>query len=112
MKLIRGSGIVSDRVSEQDCHQTILDMHRATGIIIDPHSAVAMTAAMRFKEDGIPMVVMETAQPCKFDETIRDVLGESASRPKPFEGIEDTLQFFEEMDPDPEKVKDLIRAYA
>ena len=37
---------------------------------------------------GVPMVVLETALPIKFAETIEEALGRTPPRPAKFEGIE------------------------
>ncbi|MFN3569462.1 MAG: threonine synthase, partial [Polaromonas sp.] len=39
-------------------------------------------------QPGVPMVVLETALPIKFAETIEEALGRLPDRPAKFEGIE------------------------
>jgi threonine synthase len=57
------------------------------------------------------MIVLETALPAKFNETIREALGRDAERPAGFENIEALPQRFEVMAPDVNKVKAFIAAH-
>ena len=106
------SGITSFATRQRQANEAILRIFNSTGVIIDPHTAVAMYAAIGMKHPGVPMVVMETAQPCKFDDAVKKALGLTAKPPAGMEGLLSAEKFFTLMDPDPEKVKDLIRAYA
>lgn len=54
------------------------------------------------------MIVLETALPAKFNETIQEVLGRDAERPAGFENIEALPQRFEVMSADVEKMKAFI----
>lgn len=106
------SGITSFATRQRQANEAILRIFNSTGVIIDPHTAVAMYAAIGMKHPGVPMVVMETAQPCKFDDAMKKALGFTAKPPAGMEGLLSAEKFFTLMDPDPEKVKDLIRTYA
>jgi threonine synthase len=70
--------IAGMRVSEADTRAAIRDAYRRSGVILDPHAAVAYCAALRFRHDAgtrAPMVVLATAHPAKFSELIREELG-------------------------------------
>ncbi|MDO8306087.1 MAG: threonine synthase, partial [Herminiimonas sp.] len=54
------------------------------------------------------MIVLETALPAKFNETIREALGRDADRPAGFENIEDLPQRFVVMPADAAQVKQFI----
>ena len=56
--------------------------------MIDPHTADAMKVGRAHRRDGVPMVVLETALPVKFNATVREAIGEDAPRPARFDGIE------------------------
>ena len=101
-------GFVSGYSTHADRLATILDVWERYGTMIDPHTADGVKVAREHREPGVPMVVMETAQPVKFPDTIREALGRDPLRPKDFEGIEDLPQRVEVMDPDPEAVKRFI----
>jgi threonine synthase len=53
---------------------------------------------------------METAQPAKFAETIRDAIGREPVRPAGFENLEKLPQRFEIMDADVGQIKHYIAA--
>ena len=48
-----------------------------TGEIIDPHTAVAMTAAKRAGASATPLVVLSTAHPAKFPEAVEEATGQA-----------------------------------
>ena len=54
------------------------------------------------------MVVLETALPAKFNETIREALGQDAERPPGFENIEALPQRFDVMTPEVAEIKRYI----
>ena len=56
--------------------------------IIDTHTADGVKVAREHMQPGVPMLVMETALPIKFAETIEEALGRLPPRPAKFEGIE------------------------
>jgi threonine synthase len=54
------------------------------------------------------MIVLETALPAKFNETIQEALGRDADRPAGFENIEALPQRFVVMPADAARVKDYL----
>ena len=68
---------------------TIREVAAKTGVVIDPHTAVAVKVGGEHAKPGVPMIVLETAKPAKFNETIREALGVDAEVPQ---GYEDLLQ--------------------
>lgn len=61
------------------------------GVVIDPHTADAVTVARQFAEreaDDTPLVCMATALPVKFEDTIAEALGSIPARPKRYENLE------------------------
>ena len=57
---------------------------------------------------AVPTLVLETAQPAKFEETIVEALGRKPARPARLENIEALSQRVEVMDADAEAIKALI----
>jgi threonine synthase len=57
------------------------------------------------------MIVLETALPAKFNETLREALGRDADRPAGFENIESLPQRFEVMAADVAAIKAYIAAH-
>lgn len=57
---------------------------------------------------GVPMLVLETALPIKFAETIVEALGREPDRPAKFVGIEALPKRVQLMDADVDAIKALI----
>jgi threonine synthase len=57
-------------------------------LMVDTHTADGLKVARQNLAPGIPMIVLETALPIKFAETIIEALGREPERPARFEGIE------------------------
>lgn len=63
-------------VDQDEVETCIADLHDRTGYVIDPHTAVAYAAAMRRNVDpGEAVVVLATAHPSKFPETVEKAIG-------------------------------------
>lgn len=62
--------------------RTIEEQYRATGQILDPHSAVAVAAARALSRDaGAPTVALACAHPAKFGETVARAIGREIPLP-------------------------------
>lgn len=105
---IREFGFVSGRSTHGDRVATIRDLSSRYGVTIDTHTADGVKVAREHLSAGTPMVVLETALPAKFADTIREALGREPERPASFEGIEALPQRFEVMPADVERVKGFI----
>lgn len=101
-------GFASGRSTHADRLATIRDVWRRYNVMIDTHTADAVKVAYEHREPGVPMVVLETAQPVKFSETIVEALNREPLRPADFVGIEDLPQRVHVMDADVEAVKAYI----
>ena len=107
-KKIAQFGFVSGKSVHADRLQTIRSVEKKYGITIDTHTADGIKVALEYIESGIPMIVLETALPAKFNETIKEALGRDANRPAGFEDIESLPQRFEVMTTDIAKMKAFI----
>jgi threonine synthase len=87
---------------------TIRDVHARYGVMIDTHTADGVKVAREHLTPGVPMIVLETALPAKFNETIREALGRDAERPAGFENIEALPQRFVVMPADVREMKEYI----
>ena len=81
-------GFVSSRSTHADRLATIRDTDQRFATLIDTHTADGLKAAREHLAPGVPMIVLETALPIKFAETIVEALGHEPDRPARFEGIE------------------------
>ena len=107
-KRIAEFGFVSGKSTHADRVATIRDLHEKYDLTIDTHTADGVKVARENLTAGTTMIVLETALPAKFNETIREALGRDAERPAGFENIEDLPQRFDVMTTDIEKMKAYI----
>ncbi|MCG1054427.1 threonine synthase [Mycetohabitans sp. B5] len=107
---VREFGFVSGRSTHADRIATIRDVHRRYQAMIDTHTADGVKVAREYLEPGVPMIVLETAQPIKFGDTIREALDRDPPRPPAFDGLEALPQRFTVLPADAARVKDFIRA--
>jgi threonine synthase len=64
------------RVDDEGTAATIADLHRRTGLLVDPHTAVGLAAALEQRASGdVPMVVLSTAHPAKFPDAVEAATG-------------------------------------
>ena len=81
-------GFVSGSSSHADRLATIRDTDTRYGEVIDTHTADGLKVGRAHRAQGIPMIVLETALPIKFADTITEALGRAPPRPAGFEGME------------------------
>jgi len=81
-------GFVSGSSSHADRLNTIRAVHQKYGKLIDTHTADGLKVAQEYREPGVPMIVLETALPAKFEETIIEALNIKPPRPAGFDNIE------------------------
>ena len=105
-------GFSSDRSTASDRLETIRSTAAQQGRLVDPHTADALSVARRHVEPGVPMLVLETAQPAKFAETVRAATGREPPRPPSFEGIEEKPKRVVKMANDAASLKAYIAAHA
>ena len=111
-KIEEDSGFVAGRSTHADRIATIRLVKEKYGRVIDPHTADGVKIALRHREARYPMICLETALPAKFEDTIREALGERPPRPERFEGIEALPQRFAVLKPDAGAVKQFIEKAA
>jgi threonine synthase len=81
-------GFVSGKSSHADRLDTIRDTFKRFDVMIDTHTADGLKVAREHLKPGVPMIVLETALPIKFAQTIVEALGREPGRPAKFDGIE------------------------
>ena len=101
-------GFVSGKSTHADRLATIRDTHQRFGATIDTHTADGVKVAREHTTPGQPMLVLETALPIKFAETIVEALGHAPERPAKFAGIEDLPKRVLNLPADAEQIKAYI----
>ncbi|MDX1494594.1 MAG: threonine synthase, partial [Longimicrobiales bacterium] len=77
-------------VSQEEVARCIGDLYRRTGYVADPHTAVAYEAASRRGDNGgRPRVVLATAHPAKFPDTVEQAIGREVELPPGLSKIQD-----------------------
>lgn len=109
---IAGYGFVSGSSTHADRLATIRDTHARFATIIDTHTADGLKVAREHLTQGVPTIVLETALPAKFAETIVEAIGREPERPAAMQGIEALPKRFERMPADAAQVKAFIAARA
>lgn len=105
-------GFVSGRSTHADRIATIRDVWTRHRVLIDPHTADAVTVARRAGIEDMPVVVLETAQAAKFAETLREAVGFEPPRPAELADLEQRPQRVTRLPADVQQVKDYIAAHA
>jgi threonine synthase len=105
-------GFVAGVSTHQDRLQTIKSLYDETGVLIDPHTADGVKVAAEFIEPGIPMLVLETALPAKFAETIQEAIGRPAPVPEHLRDLASLPQRVQAMDCDVDLVRNYIKQHA
>jgi len=104
-------GFASGSSSHADRLATIRTCQQRYGRLIDPHTADGLKVALEHRESGVPMIVLETALPTKFAETLVEATGQLPPRPPGLEGIEDLPKRVQVLDNDVAAVRALIDAH-
>ncbi len=72
----------ADRADEEEVAAAIRTTRRETGLVVDPHTAVALAVAEKERRDlRVPMLVLATAHPAKFPEAVHAACGARPSLP-------------------------------
>ena len=79
--------------------------------MVDTHTADGVKVGLDHREDGVPLVCLETALPVKFAASIREALGRDPELPPGFETLEGLPQRGEVMAVDIQAVKAFIAAH-
>ena len=101
-------GFVSGSSNHANRMQTIRATMEKYDVTIDTHTADGLKVALECREPGVPMVVLETALPAKFEDAIVEALGQKPERPADLAGLEDLPQRFVVMDADVNAIKQFI----
>ncbi len=104
-------GFVSGKSSHGDRLATIRSTWADHQDMIDTHTADGLKVAREHQQAGVPMIVLETALPAKFAETIEEALGRQPLRPAALAGIEALPKRFTVMPVDTAQVKAYIQRH-
>ncbi|WBT08070.1 threonine synthase [Corynebacterium sp. SCR221107] len=102
-------GFGSGKSTHADRIATIRDCDSRLGVLIDPHTADGVKVARDWADKvDTPIVVLETALPVKFADTIKEATGHLPPVPERFAGIMDAPRQVFDLPNDAEVVKAFI----
>jgi threonine synthase len=104
-------GFASGRSTHADRLATIRETWARCGAMVDTHTADGLKVAREHLQPGVPMIVMETALPAKFAQTLREALGREPERPAALADLEQRPRRCTVMPVDVQAVKDYIRTH-
>jgi threonine synthase len=79
---------ISQSVNEQETLEAIAAFHLETGYLLDPHTAVGVSAAMESLGEDVTPVCLATAHPAKFGDAVERATGIAPPYPPALAGIE------------------------
>ena len=101
-------GFVSGCSTHANRLKTLRDAWERFGMVLDPHTADGLKVANDHRTPGADTIVLETALPIKFADTVVEALGRAPDRPPQFKGIEALPKRVQSMQPDVAALKALI----
>lgn len=85
--------------------------YEATGVILDPHSAVGVAAARAARRSGeVPMICLATAHPAKFPDAVEQAIGIRPDLPEHLADLFDREESYETMPCDLVAIEDRVKA--
>lgn len=111
-RFVEEFGIVSGTSTHADRLETIRAVYAETQEIIDPHTADGVKVAHQHLEEGVPMLVLETAKPQKFAETIIEAIGVELDYSKDLRDMLGAPQHVVEMADDEHELRAFIEQHA
>ena len=110
MGLVRAD-FCSASVNQAQTLETIDSFYRETGYLLDPHTAVGVSAARELLPADTARVCLATAHPAKFGEAVKQATGASAPVPPAIAELEGLATRCDVMDADLDKVREFIVAH-
>jgi threonine synthase len=104
----RYSAFASD---DTQTRAAIMAVHKDSGRIIDPHTAVGVAAAMKMaalQKPLSPVVILSTAHPAKFPQAVREAIGVPPPEPERLAGLKKLPERLQVLANDPALIKQFI----
>ena len=96
------------RCDEPQILSTIAKTYRATGQVIDPHTAIGVYAGQQHQCKGIPMISLATAHPAKFAASVHSACGVQCDLPPRLSDLHQRQERYQVMDNDQQQVRNYI----
>lgn len=92
--------------------ETIRKFHAETGYILDPHTAVGVSAGQQAGSKDCPVICLATAHPAKFGEAVNRAVGQDPDRPASLDKLEQRERRCELLDADIHAIRAFIEKHA
>ena len=102
----------SGKASEEIVKDTISRIHKASNIILDPHTAVGFYASASELNFDVPMVNLGTAHPAKFSKAVIDAIGFEPEIPDRLKNIINKKEKFTQLENNSEALISFIRKHS
>ena len=101
------------RTEEEETLKTIADVYTASGVMIDPHTAVALAGSRCGNQnDNVANIVLSTAHPAKFPDAVEKATGHKPHMPPELSALFDLCERFSVLPNDLETIEGFIEANA
>jgi threonine synthase len=102
-------GFTAARSSEDETLATMKKIYAETKYVLDPHSAVGVSAALKINK---PVITMATAHPAKFPDAVEKATGICPALPEHLKGLREKPENFEVLPSDLNKIRNFITSKA
>lgn len=83
------------RCSEEQTLATMKKVYEETDYVLDPHSAVGLHAGLEVSKKSAPVIVLATAHPAKFPDTVEKATGLRPDLPERLKGLMEKSEIYE-----------------
>jgi threonine synthase len=102
----------SQMIGDEEVLATIAGTLKATGELIDPHTAVAVAALRHNGDTPGPVVILSTAHPAKFPEDVTRASGVTPPLPAGVDDLSSRPERFDRLPAEASAIKAYVRAFA
>ncbi|WP_374384387.1 threonine synthase [Dongia sp.] len=102
------------RLDDRETLSAMRDMYKRTGMLIDPHSAIGLAAAMaagKGRKNATPTIALATAHPAKFPDAVEKATGIRPALPAHLADLLGRKERLSELPNDLKKVQDYVLAH-
>ena len=97
----------AETINDNETIRIIKDFFINHGFILDPHTATAVGAAFKIKNNS-KTIILGTAHPYKFSDTIKKAIGKNVEPPSQLLSLKDQVEKFDVIDSDLTDIKNYI----
>ena len=101
------SDFSASTISDRSTKETLKKVYKENQVLIDPHTATAFKSA-EIHSTGEEMLVLGTAHPCKFPESVKEATGVEPKIPESIKNILNKKESYDKLDDNIDVVKNHI----